>query len=132
MSLEKIFKHFDKNNDGMFSLDEFSDAVLNFFPNFSQESIEKRFKYIDVNGNGQINANEFVSWFDEVLKRSFAACDVDGDGKITAKELHFVMTTIGKTYTEEIYAKQIQTADTDSDGCLNYEEFKAMLFNDFF
>ncbi|WZY96491.1 hypothetical protein YC2023_068820 [Brassica napus] len=64
MSLEKIFKRFDKNNEE-----------------------------IDLNGNGQINANEFVSWFEKILKISFDVCDVDGNGKITAKELHLVMKT---------------------------------------
>ncbi|RID64588.1 hypothetical protein BRARA_E03514 [Brassica rapa] len=54
MSLEKIFKRFDKNNDGTISLDEFSNAFLKFFPGFSQEDTEKRFKEIDINCNGQI------------------------------------------------------------------------------
>lgn len=132
MSLEKIFKRFDKNNDGTLSLGEFSDAVLKYFPGFSQEDIERRFKENDINGNGQINANEFVSWFEKILKISFDICDVDGDGKVTARELHLVMKTIiGKPHTKEVCAEQIRIADTDSDGCLNYEEFKALLFSDF-
>ncbi|CDY50701.1 BnaC05g47820D [Brassica napus] len=40
-------------------------------------------------------------------------------------------TIIGKPHTNEVCAEQIRIADTDSDGCLNYEEFKALLFSDF-
>lgn len=35
MSLEKIFKRFDKNNEGTTSLDEFSNAFLKKIPGFS-------------------------------------------------------------------------------------------------
>lgn len=129
-SPEKLFEKFDKNKDGLLSLNEFCDAALAFSRTVSREDLEKRFKEIDVNGDGVVNLDEFVSWMEKNLKRSFDLIDIDGNGKITSKEFYSVMNQIGRVCTEASCAKKVQAADADGDGYLNYEEFKAMMFSD--
>ncbi|EOA32409.1 hypothetical protein CARUB_v10015681mg [Capsella rubella] len=130
MSAKRVFDKFDKNKDGKLSLDEFREAALAFSPNFSQEDIAKFFKEIDVDGNGELNADEFTSCIEKMLKEVFDFCDVDGDGKIPASESYVTMTSIGMTCTEESCAEKVRAVDADGDGYLNFEEFMALVIGD--
>ncbi|ESQ49758.1 hypothetical protein EUTSA_v10022182mg [Eutrema salsugineum] len=131
MSARQIFEKFDKNKDGKLSLDEFHEAALAFFNNFSQEDISSMFKEMDVDGDGELDADEFTSCIEKMLKDVFDFCDVDGDGKIPADELYVSMTKLGKECTEESCAEKVRLADADSDGYLSFEEFTAMVLSDF-
>ncbi|ESQ30551.1 hypothetical protein EUTSA_v10012139mg [Eutrema salsugineum] len=111
MSAKQIFEKFDKNKNGKLSLDEFCEAALAFSKNISQEEIVKMFKEIDVDGDGELDAVEFTSSFEKILKETFAFCDADGDGKITSKEFHAAMIGLGKDWTEEKCAEMVQAAD---------------------
>lgn len=132
MSAKRIFEKFDKDKDGKLSLDEFREAALAFYPNFSQEETITLFKEIDVNGDGEIDADKFTSGIEKMLKEVFDFCDVDRDGKIPANESYVIMTSIGKgkEYTEESCAEKVRAADADGDGYLNFEEFMAMVLGD--
>ncbi|CAN8288458.1 unnamed protein product [Cochlearia groenlandica] len=131
MSSKQIFEKFDKNKNGKLSLDEFREAVHAFSNNISQEEIVKLFNEIDVDGDGELNAQEFVSCVDDMLKEAFAFCDVDGDGKITSKEVYMAMTGLGKDCTEEKCLEMVKAVNANGDDFLNFEEFMALIIGEF-
>ncbi|XP_010510429.1 PREDICTED: probable calcium-binding protein CML34 [Camelina sativa] len=130
MSAKRVFDKFDKNKDGKLSLDEFREVALAFSPKISQEDIVKFFNEIDADGNGELNADEFTTCIEKMLKEVFDLCDVDGDGKIPVSDSYVTMTNIGKTCTEESCAEKVKAVDADGDGYLNFDEFMALVIGD--
>ncbi|GLT57797.1 hypothetical protein SLA2020_307450 [Shorea laevis] len=102
--LREIFRSFDRNND-------------------------------DKNSNGLVEFSEFVAlvepdlvsskcpYSEEQLKKIFRMFDRDGNGYITAAELAHSMAKLGHALTVEELTGMIKEADTDGDGCINFQEF---------
>lgn len=61
------------------------------------------------------------------LKENFQKFDVNGDGDIDMSELAEVMKLIGESYDPERLRKLIETADTDKDGKISFEEFISLV-----
>lgn len=61
---------------------------------------------------------------DRVCDRVF---DADGNGLIDREELKRVMASLNEELSEEDLSAMINEADTDKDGQISFEEFKAMM-----
>ncbi|XP_789104.5 calmodulin-A [Strongylocentrotus purpuratus] len=134
----EAFNSFDRNNDGVISVDEFGDVIRTLGQNPTKKDIEDAVKRFDENKNGTIEFNEFIKMIDlipfndkdqeqEELRKAFQLFDKDGNGYISAAELKLAMTTLGEPLTDDEVAEMIANADIDQDGKINYEEFVEMI-----
>lgn len=59
--LDKIFKNFDTNQNGLISREEFVDALMSLSLSVSQSDIKKIMDRVDANRDGAISYSEFVA-----------------------------------------------------------------------
>ena len=93
MGINKIFKLFDKDNDGQISLEEFHSVLTSF--NLKSNEINLLFNSLDMDKNGSINYTEFISAFlpkqiylkDELLAEAFAFFDKGNNGTISREDI---------------------------------------------
>ena len=65
---------------------------------------------------------------DEALERQFASVDTDGSGAISEEELRVVIAKVyGQTLDDEMVKGMMLAADTNQDGQLSLDEFKAII-----
>lgn len=62
----------------------------------------------------------------EDVEKIFRIFDLDGDGKITVEELKAALAELGEDVTVEDAAERISTGDTDNDGMISLDEFRAL------
>jgi serine/threonine-protein phosphatase 2B regulatory subunit len=103
--IPRMFQMFDKDKDGLLSLEEFTQA-LELFGRL--EDVEEQYKF------------------------AFQIYDVDEDGLISSQELyHTLQGLVGVHYTEaqleQIVLNTMAEFDLDGDNSLNLEEFKMLL-----
>ncbi|XP_063954890.1 calmodulin-A-like [Lytechinus pictus] len=134
----EAFNSFDRNNDGVISVDEFGDVIRSLGHKHSKKDIEEAIQRFDENKNGTIEFDEFIKMVgllptsdkeqdQEELKKAFQLFDKDGNGYISAAELKLAMTTLGEPLTDDEVAEMIANADIDQDGKINYGEFVEMI-----
>ena len=63
----------------------------------------------------------------EDVEKVFRIFDLDGDGKITVEELKNALAELGEEVTVEDAAERIGSGDTDHDGTISLEEFRALM-----
>lgn len=59
------FKMFDRDSNGMITLDEMKSILLNFSQKLSEEEIEEIFNEVDINHDGNIDYQEFIEFYKE-------------------------------------------------------------------
>ena len=92
---------------------------------------------IDYHNNKKINYSEFLaatidikSFLNESrLKAVFNQFDTDSSGKITEENIKLAMQKLGREMDENEIHDMIKKHDLTGDGCLNFNEFKAIFFN---
>jgi calcium-dependent protein kinase len=107
MEINKIFKLFDKDNDGQISLEEFHNALTNY--NLNTDEINLLFNSLDMDKNGSINYTEFISAYlpkkiylkDELLAEAFDFFDKRNNGTISREDIIFALKING-TENKEI------------------------------
>ncbi|KAJ7965489.1 Calcium-binding protein [Quillaja saponaria] len=148
--LLRIFEKLDMNDDGLVSLDELNWLLEKIGFQFSHDELES------LVGKESLDFNEFLFFYESISKqkngesnggdknddgmeekdgvesdlaKAFRVFDLDGDGFITSQELECVLKRLGlwdekncKDCRSMIYAY-----DTNSDGQLDFEEFKNMM-----
>lgn len=133
ISLNEIFKSFDKNADGEISIAEMKEGIKLLYNNNIIElddEIEYLFKEIDLDKNGLINYNEFISAANDYKKQAkiehfleaFRVFDTDKNGKISLHELTDVIKPKDDDDLEYIKDLMLQY-DLNGDGEIDINEF---------
>eukprot|EP00750_Incisomonas_marina_P012786 INCI17160.10.p1 GENE.INCI17160.10~~INCI17160.10.p1 ORF type:complete len:1189 (+),score=247.68 INCI17160.10:491-3568(+) len=69
VDIEKLFRHYDLDNNGILDVDEFTQALRKDCDmsedEVSQEEIQKLFDSIDIDLSGEVDAAEFRAWLDD-------------------------------------------------------------------
>ena len=134
--LEKQFKEWDLNGDGVLSKEEIVNGYKKTYGKVDENEIENMIKSIDLDGNGVIDYNEFLACTiskDKILRNEnlelcFKAFDLDNSGKISLDEI-FAIFKRGSKENEDIEAFQnmIKAADENGDGEISLDEFKDIM-----
>lgn len=139
--LMQTFKQFDKNNDGILTVDELREGFRDFMGEniIFEDELQQIIKNIDFNNNGQIEYSEFVSAASNLkqllteknLKQAFDLFDLDMNGEITPRELKHILgakNDDGAALMDEEWERLINEFDSNGDGMINFSEFKDMMY----
>jgi calcium-binding protein CML len=130
--VRKIFNKFDKNGDGKISRTELKEMMTALGSKTTTEEVTRMMEELDRNGDGYIDLKEFGELHNgggdtKELREAFEMYDLDKNGLISAKELHAVMRRLGEKCSLGDCRRMIGNVDADSDGNVNFEEFKKMM-----
>ena len=138
--LERQFKEWDLNGDGVLSRDEIIQGYKKTYGTVDENEIDNMINSIDLDGNGVIDYNEFLTCSmnkekilrKENLEMCFKAFDLDNSGKISVEEIAEIFKK-GKSKPEDIAAFQniIKDADKNGDGEISFKEFKDLMMKFF-
>ena len=139
--LEKQFKDWDTNGDGVLSKEEIINGYKKTYGKVDEYEIENMIKSIDLDGNGVIDYNEFLACSmnkDKILRNDnlricFNEFDKDGSGKISIDEISNIFKKGDQDNKEdmEAFKKMIKDADENGEGEISFEEFQDIM-NKFF
>jgi len=128
---------FDTDGSGDISCTELVNVMTQLGKSATEEDARAMIKTVDENGDGEIDFREFINMMksnesdtDDELRRAFDIFDADNSGFIDREELKAVMAKLmGAPLSEEELDAMMKEADTNSDGLVSFEEFKAMMGN---
>ncbi|CAL0334601.1 unnamed protein product [Lupinus luteus] len=132
--LKAMFANMDTDNSGTITYKELKKGLAQIGSILSEAEVKQLMEAADVNGSGSINYIEFISATmhrhrlerDEQIYKAFQYFDKDSNGYISRDELETAMTEHG-VVDESTVKEIIREVDTDNDGKINYEEFRAMM-----
>ncbi|XP_019186611.1 PREDICTED: calcium-binding protein CML42-like [Ipomoea nil] len=154
--LRRIFDMFDRNNDGIITVDELNKPLNLLGLNTDLSEVDSMIRSFIKDGNDGLTFDDFEALHrsldnvffgcDEAgedgeeaiskaqeeteMKEAFRVFDEDGDGFISARELQAVLTKLGLLENgNEIDRVQqmISSYDQNSDGLVDFLEFKDMM-----
>ena len=139
--LEKQFKDWDTNGDGVLSKQEIINGYKKTYGKVDENEIDNMIKSIDLDRNGVIDYNEFLACSinqDKIMRNDnlricFNEFDTDGSGTISVNEISAIFKRGVKDNNEDMEAFQnmIKQADENGDGEISFEEFQDIM-NKFF
>lgn len=104
--------------------------------NPSDAELVEMINSVDDNGDNEIDFNEFLVLMksrigekdpEKELRDAFAVFDTDGSGSIDRKELKMLMKKLGQALSDGELDAMMDEVDTNKDGEISFEEFKAMM-----
>jgi Ca2+-binding EF-hand superfamily protein len=106
----------------------------------TEDELEDMIRAVDLNGDGEIDFEEFIGLMrlrmderqrdpEEDLRDAFNMFDADRSGYIDRDEVRLLMKKLAQTLTEEEIDAIMEEVDTDGDGEISFEEFRAMMFS---
>ena len=123
---------------GTIELHELQQVMRKLGQDPSEEDLIEMIASVDDNGDNEIDFSEFLILMksrigkrdqDEELREAFAVFDTDGSGAIDRKELKRLMKKLGQALTEAEIDAMMDEVDTNGDGEISFEEFKALMQN---
>jgi Ca2+-binding EF-hand superfamily protein len=106
----------------------------------NDDELEDMIRAVDLNGDGVIDFEEFIGLMrlrmderqrdpEEDLRDAFNMFDADRSGYIDREEVRALMKKLAQTLTDEEIDAIMEEVDTDGDGEISFEEFRAMMFS---
>ncbi|VFQ81259.1 unnamed protein product [Cuscuta campestris] len=131
--LKEMFKMIDADNSGQITFEELKVGLNRVGANLNESEIYDLMQAADVDNSGTIDYGEFVAATlhlnkierEDHLFAAFSYFDKDGSGYITADELQQACEEFG--IEDARLEDMIREADQDNDGCIDYNEFVAMM-----
>jgi|Transcript_13565 calmodulin len=136
--LKEAFAMFDINGDGTIELNEIRQVMRKLGQNPTEDELKEMISTVDDNDDHEIDFEEFLVLMksrtvvddpEKELKDAFAVFDSDGNGAIDRKELKRLMKKLGQALTEAEVDAMMEQVDSNGDGEISYDEFKAMMQN---
>ncbi len=134
--LRKIFMSLDKSNDGMLTIDEVREGLIQVMGNFrgNMREFEEIMVDLDKDCNGVIDYSEFLTAAINKnqlinarnLKIAFQMIDRDHSGQITIDELKNVFEMHMKK-DDQLWNSIMKEVDKNKDGFISYEEFEEVM-----
>ncbi|KAI9113081.1 hypothetical protein K1719_015606 [Acacia pycnantha] len=140
--LQRIFEKLEKEEDGYVSLENLKRLMENIGFSFGAEEVEC------LVGKKSLNLDEFLTFCESMssssnssgesrggqeeereLVKAFEVFDMDGDGFISSQEVETVLKRLGLWDPKSCRdcASMIGVYDSNSDGLLDFQEFKNMM-----
>ncbi|XP_008798697.1 calcium-dependent protein kinase 10-like [Phoenix dactylifera] len=131
--LKEMFKMIDTDNSGQITFEELKAGLKRVGANLKESEIYALMQAADVDNSGTIDYGEFIAATlhmnkierEDHLFAAFSYFDKDGSGYITQDELQQACEEFG---IEDVRLEEmIREVDQDNDGCIDYNEFVAMM-----
>lgn len=154
LRLRRIFDLFDKNGDGMITVQDLNQALtlLGLDADFSEleSTIRSHIKpgndglefedfvclhhsldetFFSNDEQSEVNQQDGMTQEESDLSEAFKVFDEDGDGYISAHELQVVLRKLGMPEAKELdrVEQMIFSVDSNHDGRVDFVEFKDMM-----
>ena len=134
---QDAFEDFDKDKDGLVSLDEIRLHLLETGKGISEIELLDLFKKADTNGDGKIDVTEFTklvellrdrdSSIDPALLKAFKQLDTDREGLASKEEVLSTLRATGKDLSDSELESCFEEADTNKDGKIDVTEFSNLV-----
>lgn len=138
--LTEAFKLFDHDGDGTMNKEELGTVMRSLGQKISPEELEKVFESTDRDNSGCICLDEFIHLMakflpptistEQELKEAFGFFDKAGGGSISYDELEQTVHQLGFDITPAQIKTMLSCADSDRDGLVTFDDFKAMWSKD--
>ena len=134
---QNAFEDFDKDKDGLVSLDEIRLHLLETGKGISEIELQDLFNKADTNGDGKIDVTEFTKLvellrdrdysIDPALLKAFELFDTDRDGLVSKEEVRSTLQASGKDLSDSELESCFNEADTNKDGKIDVTEFSNLV-----
>jgi calmodulin len=143
----RLFRVGDVNGDGTLDPEELECLLQSSGFNFSKSQVSDLMGCADINGDGKLDYAEFVPMMTALVKpqveisladhtpkvletyfrRLFALADEDGSGVLEIGEVEELLLCSGFNLDKGVVAQLVDSADTNRDGVIQYEEFVPLM-----
>lgn len=131
--VEKMFSRVDLKNKKLLEFEQFESFIKNTYNSITDDNINSVFNDLNIDKNAKISLEIFkklVNEFqDRYLKEVFLSYDENKDGLINTKEMYKTLKGFDNKITEEEILLLIEKYDKNGDGCMDFDEFKSMVFH---
>lgn len=151
--LQSAFEIFDKDNDGVITIQELGEVVRSLGQVSRPEDVQEMIRELDVDKSGTVDFHEFLIMMgrkmtageeEDELRQAFHVFDNNNDGFIRLEgrrrlwglkkyyvfslvELKAAMASLGENMSSEDVERMMNQADSNSDGLVSFEEFATMM-----
>ena len=138
-TVQNTFEDFDKDKDGLVTLDEIRLHLLEVGEGASENELQHLFGKADKNSDGKIDKNEFKELVELLrgkegphnmnpdLVKVFEQFDTDHDGLITKEEVRSTLRAIGKEISDPDLDSCFNESDSNMDGKIDITEFSNLI-----
>lgn len=128
-------------NIGTIELHELQSVMRKLGQNPTQAELMEMINSVDDNGDNEIDFNEFLILMksrigerdpEKELRDAFAVFDTDNSGSIDRKELKRILKKLDQKLTDAELDAMMAEVDTNGDGEISFEEFKALMVRVYF